>query len=121
MEEIIRQYFESVNNAETERTMALWDENGTFSAPLQRTLKGIDEVRTFYEAIPKKYREHEDRVVDYIQEGNKIAVRVRVDNITQDGRPLAFEAIDWITIENGKIASINAFFDSAKILQDLKK
>jgi ketosteroid isomerase-like protein len=88
--------------------------------PIQGTMKGKEAIRRFYESLPGIYPEHFDDYVDSIMAENKAAVRVIVRNKTRKGKELVFDAVSWMSFENGKIKSIHAFFDSAKLLKDLK-
>ena len=120
MEEIIQRYFELVNSDSVDKLMDLWDENCEFSMPLRPTMRDKDEIRKFYESLPAIYPEHRDNPVDFIIGENKAAIRIFVRNKTVDGKVVQFNAFSWMTFKNGKITSVEAIFDSAKLLEDLK-
>ena len=120
MEEIIQRYFEAVNSDSVDVLMDLWDEDGTFIMPFRASMKGRDEIRKFYESLPDIYPEHNDDPIDFLFADNRAAIKILVKNKTADGKDITFTAVSWMTFENGKIKSIEAIFDSAKLLKDLK-
>lgn len=120
MEEIIQRYFELVNSDSVDSLMDLWDEACEFSMPFRPTMNDKDEIRKFYESLPVVYPEHNDDPIDFIVGEKKAAIKIVVKNKTADGKVIKFNAFSWMTFQNGKIKSIEAIFDSAKVLKDLK-
>ena len=86
----------------------------------QWVMKGKDEIRKFYESLSDVYPEHNDDPIDFLFADNRAAIKVLVKNKTTDGKAITFNAVSWMTFENGRIKSIEAIFDSAKVLKDLK-
>lgn len=120
MEQIIRQYFELVNSDSVERLLELWDDNGTFDMPFLGILKGKETIKKFYQSLPATYAKHHDDPVKFIISGNEAIVKIAVTNTTPEGKTITFNAFSWMRIENNKLISIEAKFDSAKLLKDLK-
>jgi len=120
MEQIIQRYFELVNSDSVDILMDLWNEDGEFSMPFRSTMKGKDEIRKFYESLSDVYPEHNDDPIDFLFADNRAAIKVLVKNKTTDGKAITFNAVSWMTFKNGRIKSIEAIFDSAKLLKDLK-
>jgi len=121
MEAIVNRYFELVNNDAVEELLELWDDNGTFGMPLRGTLKGKEEIRAFYESLPALYAKHHDGPVKAVISDNQAVVKVKVTNMTAEGKTISFDAFSWMTFdENQKLLSIEAQFDTAKLLKDLK-
>lgn len=121
MEAIVKKYFELVNNDQVEDLLELWDDDGTFDIPLQGKLKGKDQLRKFYESLPAIYAKHHDGPVKFVISGNQAVVKVAVTNTTPEGKTISFDAFSWMTFgDDGKITSIEAKFDSARLLKDLK-
>jgi len=121
MEAIVTKYFELVNSDAVDELLELWDENGTFNMPLRGRLQGKEEIRKFYQSLPALYATHHDGPVKQVGSGREVVVKVRVTNTTADGKTVAFDAFSWMTFgENRKLLSIEAQFDTAKLLKDLK-
>jgi len=120
MEEILQRYFEAVNSDSVDVLMDLWNEDGEFFMPFRAPMRGKDEIRKFYESLPNVYPEHNDDPIDVIFADNKAAIKILVKNKTTDGKVIMFNAFSWMTFENGRIKSIEAVFDSAKVMKDLK-
>ena len=113
-------YLERVNSDSVDSLMELWHEECEFSMPLRPTMRDKDEIRKFYESLPAIYPEHRDDPVDVIIGENKAVIKIVVKNKTADGKIIEFNAFSWMTFQNGKITSIEAIFDSARLMKDLK-
>lgn len=121
METIVKKYFDLVNNDAVESLLELWDDNGTFEMPLRGQLKGKEEIRKFYQSLPAFYAKHHDGLVKFVISGNQAVVKVVVTNTTPEGKTISFDAFSWMTFgADKKITSIEAKFDTAKLLKDLK-
>jgi len=120
MEDIIRKYFELLNSEQFDKLLELWDENGEFHMPFRGTLKGKDQINEFYSSLPSFYPEHHDGIVKYVISGNEAVLKIDVKNRTRDGKLINFTAFSWMTVENNKIRSMEAKFDTAMVLKALK-
>ncbi|MBE0598872.1 MAG: nuclear transport factor 2 family protein [Desulfuromonadales bacterium] len=121
MEAIVQRYFEMVNKDDVDGLLSLWDDNGTFEIPLRGRLKGKEEIRKFYESLPALYAAHHDGPVKSVIAGNEAVVKVAVTNTTREGKTITFDAVSWMTFgADKKLLSIEAKFDTAKLLKDLK-
>ncbi|ABB32459.1 hypothetical protein Gmet_2232 [Geobacter metallireducens GS-15] len=120
METIIKKYFELVNSDSVDGLLELWNDNGTFDIPMLGVLKGKESFRKFYQSLPAMYAKHYDDPVKYVISGNEAVVKVVVTNTTPEGKTVVFNAFSWMTFSNGKLVSIEAKFDSAKLMKDLK-
>lgn len=121
MEAIVKKYFDLVNNDAVDELLALWDENGTFDMPLRGRLQGKEEIKKFYQSLPALYAEHHDGPVKSVISGNQAVIKVVVTNTTPAGKTISFDAFSWMTFgADGKLTSIEAMFDTAKLLKDLK-
>ncbi|MGQ9653033.1 MAG: nuclear transport factor 2 family protein [Thermodesulfobacteriota bacterium] len=120
MEEVIRRYFECVNREDFDGLMALWAEDGEFTVPLSGTMRGKGEIRKFYESVPVWYPKHNDDPVDVIMGKDKATIKIVATMTTPQGKKVQFTAVDWMVFEAGKIKTNTVFFDSVKLLKDLK-
>lgn len=120
MESKIKQYFQFVNSDNVDGLLELWDDNGTFDIPMLGVLKGKESFRKFYQSLPAMYATHRDDPVKWVISGDEAVVKVAVTNTTPEGKTVTFNAFSWMTFANGKLVSIEAKFDSAKLMKDLK-
>ena len=112
MEELIRSYFRLINEDKFDEFFALFDPDAELSAPFGFKAKGIEKIKPFYLPVPDNFPEHEDIPAKIIISGNNAAVFINFIGKKKDGTPVSFNAMDWFVIENGKIKSLNIFFDS---------
>ncbi|MFC1824997.1 nuclear transport factor 2 family protein [Thermodesulfobacteriota bacterium] len=112
MEELIRSYFRLINEEKFDEFFALFDPKVDFSAPFGFQVKGVEKLKPFYLRVPDNFPEHEDSPAKIIISGNNVAVFIDFTGKKKDGTSVSFNAMDWFVIENGKIKSLNIFFDS---------
>lgn len=110
--EIVESYFRLVNTENFDEFFSLFDPDVTFKAPFNFTTQGLDNIKPFYLQVPRNYPDHVDTPEHILVSGNRAAVFIDFIGKTREGRPVAFKATDWFEIENGKIKSLNIFFDS---------
>ncbi len=117
VEEIVRNYFRLINEEKFDEFFALFDPDVEFSAPYGFRAKGLEEVKPFYLDVPVSYPEHVDTPEHIHVSGNRAAVYIDFVGKSAKGVRVAFKATDWFTIENGKIKTLNIFFDSFHVLK----
>ena len=109
---MVEKYFELVNSDSFDDFFSLFADDAQLSAPFDFKGSSVEEIKLFYQDIPNKYREHTDTPEQILIEGNRAAVFIDFKGITKKGDSVAFKASDWFEFENGKIKSLNIFFDS---------
>lgn len=112
IEEIVKSYFRLVNEEKFDEFFALFSSEVEFNAPFNFHTRGLANVKPFYLQVPKNYPEHVDTPLEILVSGNKAAVFIDFIGKTKDGVSVAFTATDWFEFEQGKIKSLNIFFDS---------
>ena len=92
---------------------------------------GKDEVRAVIEAFLTAFSNFEDEYVDWVEADQTFAgeLPLRATNtgpiagpageLPATGRPVVFEAVDYIKLEDGKIASWHAYWDRLALLGQL--
>ncbi len=112
IKEIVKSYFRLINEEKFDEFFELFDPDVEFHAPFDFHANGLEKVKQFYYGVPKNYPEHVDTPVEINVSGNKAAVFIDFVGKSKDGKPAAFKASDWFQIEDGKIKSLNIFYDS---------
>lgn len=121
IKEIVNSYFQLINEERFDEFFELFDPDVEFHAPFDFNAKGIKNVKPFYLGIPENYSEHVDTPEHINVSGNRAAVFIDFKGKGADGSPVGFKASDWFVIENGKIKSLNIFFDSYAMYSKRKK
>ena len=112
IKEIARTYFRLVNEEKFDEFFALFDPDVEFHAPFNFHARGLENVKPFYLQVAANYPEHVDYPIHIHVSGNRAAVFIDYKITMKDGRKISSTATDWFHIENGKIKSLNIFFDS---------
>ncbi len=121
IKEIVESYFRLINEDKFDEFFALFDDDVEFQAPFDFKAKGLEKVKSFYYGVPKNYPDHVDTPEEIFVSGNKAAVFIDFKGKDAKGNPAAFKASDWFVIENGKIKSLNIFYDSFALYKERKK
>ena len=108
----VETYFRLVNEEKFDEFFELFDPDVEFKAPYNFQTRGLDNVKPFYLRVPDDYPEHVDTAEEILVSGNRAAVFIDFKGKTKSGITVDFKATDWFRVENGKIKSLNIFFDS---------
>ena len=119
--EIVTSYFRLVNEEKFDEFFALFHPDVEMNAPFGFRARGLEDVKPFYLRVPKDHPDHVDTPEIILVSGNRAAVFIDYVGTTKDGRPVEFKATDWFEIQDGKIKSLNIFFDSHDIAKRLAK
>ena len=116
MEEKVRKtvesYFRLVNEERFDEFFALFDPEVEFKAPFNFVAQGLEKVKPFYLRVPVDYPHHVDSPEVILVSGNRAAVFIDFVGTSKEGVRVAFKATDWFRVEDGKIKSLNIFYDS---------
>ena len=110
--ETVESYFRLVNEEKFDEFFTLFDPDVEFKAPFNFTTRGLENVKPFYLQVPVNYPHHVDTPEEILISGNRAAVFIDFVGTSKEGVTVAFKATDWFRIEEGKIKSLNIFYDS---------
>jgi len=113
--EIVETYFRLVNEEDFESFFKLFHPEVEFRAPFGFRARGVENVKPFYLQVPVNFPEHVDTPVEILTSGNRAAVLIDFRGRNRQGTPVTFRASDWFVIENGKIRSLEIFFDTYEL------
>ena len=117
MEELIRSYFRFINEEKFDELFALFDPEVEYSAPFSFEAKGLEKVKPFYLDVPINYPEHVDTPENILMKEDRAAVFIDFTGKSKEGKNIHFKAMDYFKIVDGKIKSLNIFFDSYHLLK----
>ena len=120
MEELIRKYFRLINEEKFDEFFELFDPDVQFTAPFNFQANSLEELKPFYLDVPVSYPEHVDTPQNILIKDNRAAVFIDFSGKSKEGNSVKFKAMDYFKIMDGKIKSLNCFFDSYHVLK-LKK
>jgi len=110
--ETVESYFRLVNEEKFDEFFALFDPDVEFKAPFNFTARGLENVKPFYLRVPVDYPHHVDTPEEILVSGSRVAVFIDFVGTSKDGVAMAFKATDWFRVEDGKIKSLDIFYDS---------
>ena len=117
MEALIRKYFRLINEEKFDELFELFDPDVQFTAPYDFQAKSLEELKPFYLDVPVSYPEHVDTPENILVKDDRAAVYIDFTGTSKEGNVVNFQAIDYFRIENGKIKSLNVFFDGFHVLR----
>jgi len=109
--DLIDRYFAHINAEDWPAFAQLWDDWSELRAVGSRPRQGAAEIETFYRGLFTPWREHSDVPTRVLPSGDAVAVEVHFDGTTQDGRDLAFDAVDVFDLEDGRIRKLSTWYD----------
>ena len=113
-EEMVRRYFQYVNEENFEEFFNLFDPEVGFHAPFGFDVQGVDNIKPFYSLIISAAPDHVDTPLEILVSGNQAAVLVEAVAGTAGGS-FTFYASDWFVFEEGKIKTLSIFFDTLQV------
>lgn len=109
---VIQAKFAAVNRHSLEAIVALYAEDAELTAPdFCAPRHGRDDVRRTYQALFSAYPDISVEVREYLQEGNRVAVRFVVRSSLPD-RSFEVPIMNFFTVRNGQIVSDEGSFDT---------
>jgi len=115
VKETVKKYFRLVNEEKFNELFELFDPDVEFKAPYNFHARGLENLKSFYLQVPTNYPDHVDTPEEILVSGNKAAVFIDFKGRSKKGTSVFFKATDWFVIEDGKIKSLNIFFDSSHL------
>lgn len=110
--EVVRRYFHLINEEKFDEFFELFDSNVSLSAPFGYSGQGLEALKRHYLQVPQYYAEHVDEPVEILASGDRVSVRIEFRGRTHKGVAVHLRAADWFRVKDGKILSVEIFFDS---------
>ena len=111
----IENYFKAVNDENFEELLRLFSSDAILISAGSGTRTGIERILTFYRNFFLKFPQHHDVPVRILECDDVVVVEVAFTGRSNKGADIAFSAVDIFDFENGKIASLSQWVDTAAI------
>ncbi len=109
---IVQAKFAAVNRHSLEDIVALYAVDAQLTAPdFCSPRHGRDDVRRTYQALFSAFTDISVEVQEYVQEGDRVAVRFIVRSSLPD-RSFAVPIMNFFSVRNGLIVSDDGLFDT---------
>jgi len=109
--ETITAYFEAINAERWEDFRALLTDDVIYQTTGARPRSGRDVVVDYFGGLFAAWREHDDRPVTFILDGDAAAVEVHFVGVSLKGLPIEFDAVDIFKFREGRIAFFQTWYD----------
>jgi ketosteroid isomerase-like protein len=109
---VVQAKFAAVNRHSLEDIVALYASDAELTAPdFCSPRRGHDDVRRTYQALFSAFPDISADVQEYVQEGDRVAVRFVVRSSLPD-RSFAVPIMNFFSVRNGVIVSDEGLFDT---------
>jgi steroid delta-isomerase-like uncharacterized protein len=125
--QLIRQYFEAYDRQDTERIGRLVSSNNySFHIPEMPPMDW-NGTKQLYAAIWSTFPDLHHDILDIVAEGDKVAVRYNIigtpkgelQGIAPTGKEVSFSAMEFITLNDGKVAEEWEVTDTMGLMQQI--
>ena len=128
VEQHVRSYFDAMARRDAEAMAEHWSPDGVEDVVPVGMLRGRDEIRVFFESTFAALPDVETTLTRLVVGDGAAAAEWRMaghhtgapfQGIEPTGRPVELRGFDLIEVEDGSIASITAYYDTAGFARQL--
>ena len=76
---------------------------------------GSEKAIAMFQKIFERFPVHQDNPTRFLESGSTVVVEISFAGATQDGREVAFDAVDIFDVADGRIVRLSQWFDSASL------
>lgn len=118
---VVDRYFERLNVGDLDGLSELFAPDAVLEVPLSRHRKGRDDLMDYYRRTLARYPEHHDEPVRVLVDGEVAMVEIAYRSVYEDGREVAFDAVDVFEVADGEIRRLATYFDSEQVARQLRE
>jgi uncharacterized protein (TIGR00369 family) len=116
----VTEYFACVNEERFDDLLALFTPDAQLQAPGVPLLRGLEEIRDYYERAFRPYPVHRDEPMRIVRAGPTATVDIRFTGTIANGAELQFDAVDVFDLApDGRIARCTSWYDSHRVREML--
>ncbi|MBW1698204.1 MAG: nuclear transport factor 2 family protein [Deltaproteobacteria bacterium] len=113
-EQVITEFFESINSRHMEEMGRLLKSDAEFYFPKTRPLLGKDKILKFFNVLFRQYPQLIFQIHRIILQGNKAAIHWTNKGYTRKKEPYDNEGVTILEMEGGKIRFMSDFFKNTE-------
>jgi ketosteroid isomerase-like protein len=119
--QVVRDYFAAVNERRFDDMPALFAEGVELRPVGSQPLRGREQVAAYYPRILAGFAEGFDNARRFhVADDGVVTVEITFTGRTQDGREVAFDAIDVFELDaDGRIARLGLWYDSLDVARQV--
>ena len=118
--EVMRRYFDGVNNENWEDFRGIWHEDAVVDVTGGLHFEGIEEIAPYYPRVLKNFPVHYDDPYAVHIAGDVVTVEIAFRGETLDGVTAEWEAVDVFTLEDGRIRKLTTWYDMGLVVDLLR-
>ena len=108
--ELIKSYWRAEGAMDVDQVLTFYSDDAKMISPLM-TLKGKDNIRTYYEKIVDENESLEVHPVNTVEEGDEIAVEWTLKLVNKKGQIRTAEGCNVFLITDNQIERLRAYFN----------
>lgn len=117
---VVKDYFTALNDEDWELMASVLHPELDLIPSGSRPRIGADKAIAMFQKIFERFPVHQDNPTRFLEAGNTVVVEITFNGATQDGREVAFDAVDIFDVEDGRIFRLSQWFDTAALAAALQ-
>jgi len=110
--QVVQAYFDRINADDIEGLLDLFAPDAELRSPSNRVRTGRAELAAYYRAALAPYAEHRDEPVRVVVSGGVATVDIHYEGRLENGRAMAFDALNVYEIADGRILRLDQWYDT---------
>ena len=112
---VVKGYFTALNDEDWDLMASVLHPELDLIPSGSRPRIGADKAIAMFQKIFERFPVHQDNPTRFLEAGNTVVVEITFNGATQDGREVAFDAVDIFDVEDGRICRLSQWFDTAAL------
>lgn len=119
--DVIKSYFRAINAEDWDALAEVFTPDATVSPAGEPTSTGTEAIVTWYRRTFRRFPVHHDEPLRAItaSDGAAAAVEIRFTGETRTATAFDFRAVDLFDLRDGRIQTMQSWFDTAALLKTM--
>lgn len=117
---VVKDYFVALNDEDWDLMASVLHPELDLIPSGSRPGIGADKAIAMFQKIFERFPVHQDNPTRFLEAGHTVVVEITFNGATQDGREVAFDAVDIFDVEDGRICRLSQWFDTAALAAALQ-